>query len=376
MVQNSKRLMKKLLIFHPLIAPYRIDLFNDLSQFFTTRVCLTIKNSSLNSFDDDAVKRQFQFNPTYLKPLLKLKGRMICKGYWKHLNEFNPDIVLVSEFSIDAIITTIHRKINRRNYKIVSMCDDSYNMVAENNDFSFIHKILRKIIVPQIDELILVEKKVTEWYNAHYGKGIFFPIIKNDDQARENYRKLLPLSKDTAKYYGLEKKCVFLFVGRLIKLKNVTTILKAYAKINNKDTALVIIGDGEESTSLQKEAKALGINVIFTGRLTGDKLLLWYNIANYLILSSYTEAFGAVTNEALLAGCKGIISINAGSNCLIKEGINGYIFNPSNIHELATKMVSATIEYVPPTFKELRESQMLIKYKDLRDELINRLVQL
>ena len=103
---------------------------------------------------------------------------------------------------------------------------------------------------------------------------------------------------------------------------------------------------------------------------------MWYNIANYLILSSYTEAFGAVTNEALLAGCKGIISINAGSNCLIKEGINGYIFNPSNIPELATKMVSATIEYVPPTFKELRESQMLIKYKDLRDELINRLVQL
>ena len=32
--------MSKLLIFHPTIAPYRIDFFNDLSRSFDSRICL------------------------------------------------------------------------------------------------------------------------------------------------------------------------------------------------------------------------------------------------------------------------------------------------------------------------------------------------
>ena len=38
MIQHSKG--KKLLIFHPTVAPYRISFFNKLCQHFETEICL------------------------------------------------------------------------------------------------------------------------------------------------------------------------------------------------------------------------------------------------------------------------------------------------------------------------------------------------
>lgn len=61
---------------------------------------------------------------------------------------------------------------------------------------------------------------------------------------------------------------------------------------------------------------------------TGHELYAWYNIAQLFVLASWQEAFGAVTNEALQGGCRCLISELAGSQCLIKEGINGCTFNP------------------------------------------------
>ena len=111
-------------------------------------------------------------------------------------------------------------------------------------------------------------------------------------------------------------------------------------------------------------------NVIFTGRLEGDDLNLWYNIANCFILPSYQEPFGAVTNEALLAGCWCIISNKAGSRCLIQEGINGYTFTPTDVAELIQKMNSSVLE-LSQNNKDERNNRMIESYRKSIDKLIN-----
>ena len=49
-----------------------------------------------------------------------------------------------------------------------------------------------------------------------------------------------------------------------------------------------------------------------------------------------------VTNEALVAGCQCLVSRNAGSNCLINNGVNGYVIDPRDestfIHYLSILM--------------------------------------
>lgn len=362
--------MKRLLIFHPTIAPYRIDFFNDLYRAFDTRVCLQYWNLRDQTFDYDKIYAQFAFKPHYLKEIVKIGPRSLWGGFWKHLDEFNPDIVLVGEFNITALMVLAHRCLKRKKYKVVSICDDSYNMVAENNDFSRLHRIARKLIAPLLDDLILVEPKVTQWYKEHYDKGICFPIIKPEEKARKEYERVLPMSQEAIKQFGLEDKKVFLFVGRLVALKNVETIIRAFARLNQKENIFVVIGDGPERENLETLAKDLNTNVLFTGRLEGDALNVWYNIADAFVLASYQEPFGAVTNEALLAGCYALISNKAGSSCLVEEGINGYTFSPMDINDLAEKMNKISVLISTERDLKLKENMMRVSYNDYMNNLI------
>ena len=355
--------MKRLLIFHPTIAPYRIDFFNDLHKAFETRICLEYRNLKEQKFDYDKIESQFSFKPVYLE-------NSENRGIWKHLDEFNPDIVLVSEYNKIALKVILHRFIKRKKYKIVSLCDDSYNMVAEKNDFSKKHRVARHLVVPMLDELVLVDSRTKEWYKKNYGKGCYFPIIKPDEKAREEYSRIIPLSRECATLNNLYGKKIILFVGRLVALKNIDSAIRAFAKLDQQENVFIIIGDGPEKDNLRKLSEELSTSTIFTGRLEGDELNLWYNIAQVFILPSYQEAFGAVTNEALLAGCIGLISEKAGSQCLIVEGINGDTFNPMDIDEIACKMHNALNKVNPLDGIVLKENLMRISYSQLMKELI------
>lgn len=364
---------KRLLIFHPTIAPYRIDFFNDLNQSFETKICLEYWNLRDQTFDYDKIYSQFKFKPIYLKELLKVGSRALYGEYWKYLDEFQPDIVFVSEYNHSVLIVLLHKWLKRKKYKIVSVCDDSYNMVAENNDFSKLHRLARKLIVPRLDDLILVEPKVTDWYIKNYGKGFCFPIIKPDEKARKEYERVLPESREAFNNYNLTNKNVFLFVGRLVALKNVETAIRAFAKLDQEKNVFVVVGDGPEREKLEVLSRELQANVIFTGRLEGDSLNIWYNIANAFVLASYQEAFGAVTNEALLAGCYALISNKAGSSCLVKEGINGYTFSPMDVDELADKMKCIVEMSICKNEVILKPNKMNISYKEKIEALVEHL---
>ena len=106
------------------------------------------------------------------------------------------------------------------------------------------------------------------------------------------------------------------------------------------------------------------------------KLIVWYNIATALVLASYQEAFGAVTNEALLAGCYVLVSKKAGSACLVEPGVNGYTFNPMNEEELVVAMKK--VRDCPITYDRdgLKKNLMWISYRSCLKRLITHLNQL
>lgn len=330
--------MDRLLVFHPTIAPYRIDFFNDLAHSFQTRICLRYWNLRDQTFDYDKIYSRFLFKPVYLKEMFKLGGRSFEAGYWKNLDEFQPDIVLTEEFGIGTMLVLLHRFFKRKKYKVVTLCDDSFDMVADKNEFSAFHRWARKWVAPRLDDIIVIEPRTRKWYERKYGKGYFFPIIKREEVARMEYLSVLDWSREIRRKCSLENKRIFLFVGRLVSLKNVASIIRAFSALDQRENKLVIVGEGPEKEYLKQLAEELQINVLFTGRLEGETLNVWYDLADTLVLASYQEAFGAVTNEALLAGCHVLVSNRAGSACLVKEGVNGYTFNPVSVKDLSEKM--------------------------------------
>lgn len=360
---------KRLLLFHPTIAPYRIDFFNDMYKAFQTRVCLQYENLKSQRFNYDKIKSQFIFSPTYLPRDSKLK---LITAVKRELRSFSPDLVITCEFNYITIFTIIWRLFTGKKYKIVVMCDDSYGMLVGGDAFSRRHLIARNVFSKFIDEIILVDERVQQWYRHKLNIGLYFPIIKNDNKTREEYKMALPLSQTIIDSNHLEGKSIFLFVGRLVKLKNVDTLLKAFSFLDQTNNVLVVVGAGPEEESLKLLAKEKNVNAIFTGRLEGNDLNAWYIAAKCFVLASRQEAFGAVSNEALLAGCYALISNKAGSSCLIEEGVNGFTFDPNNTDDLVRKLIMINeLPIVDVCNDGLRENQMRCSYFDMIGKLIS-----
>ncbi len=126
----------------------------------------------------------------------------------------------------------------------------------------------------------------------------------------------------------LEGKKTVLFVGRLIKLKGVQYLLKAFKKLLGKmeDVRLVILGDGEYRLKLEEMVHDLNLNhhVYFQGNVSNDMLGAYYLLSNVFDCSSITthhaDACPLVVNEAMYFGTPVVTSDAVGTTFMIDEG--------------------------------------------------------
>lgn len=250
------------------------------------------------------------------------------------LAAFRPERVIAPEFSAGAILSVALRK--RYGYKVVTTCDDSLDMI-QGNDFGWKHRLARHFVPRLLDEIILHSPEVAGWYQNHFGKGLFMPIISDERRVRPELERVLPLSQKTRP----TEKPIVAFVGRLAGLKNIPTLFRAFEPLRGQ-AQLVIIGDGPGRDAL----RPLAPDALFTGMLSRDELLAWYNLIDILVLPSTQEAYGAVTGEALMAGAKVAVSNRAGSKDLVREGVNGFVFEPSDVTSL-TDGLGRLLEDVP-----------------------------
>ncbi len=131
----------------------------------------------------------------------------------------------------------------------------------------------------------------------------------------------------------LEGKKTVLFVGRLIKLKGVQYLLKAFKKLLGKmeDVRLVILGDGEYRLKLEEMVHDLNLNhhVYFQGNVSNDMLGAYYLLSNVFVLPSITthhaDACPLVVNEAMYFGTPVVTSDAVGTTFMIDEGVNGFV---------------------------------------------------
>ena len=131
---------------------------------------------------------------------------------------------------------------------------------------------------------------------------------------------------------GLLDKPIVMFVGNLIKRKNVNSLLEA-KKIANSDYYLVIVGDGPLFKKLNKKVEDENIrDVIFTGSRNDVENII--PSCDVLILPSFSESFGLVLIEALACG-KPVIGSNVGGITEIINDDVGLLVNPNKISSIA-----------------------------------------
>lgn len=356
--------MKKLLIIQPSIAPYRIDIINSLSDLFETDIFLYNENVLSQSFNLTWINSMLKNTPKLMTEKYKFGKLNIPKGYFSQIRKFKPDYILSTECGIYTIIALLYKFVFNRKTKVISLIDDNYKMVIGQAGLSKKHKLGVDILGHLLDNIVCVEPMVENIFRQRFDKGVYFPIICDDKRLREIYERVIPLSNEYIKKLNLTNKKVILFVGRLSPEKNILSAINAFINAKIKNAIFVIVGAGPDENRIKKACETYD-NIILTGRLEGDALYAWYNVAQIFILPSKFEPFGAVTNEALLAGCFCLISSVAGSQCLIDDNNNGFLINPNKIEDMIAKIEMAFGKVKPLNSTiELKPSYMIENYND------------
>ena len=133
----------------------------------------------------------------------------------------------------------------------------------------------------------------------------------------------------------------FIYVGRLIKYKNVDVIIKALnQKYAGQSYKLHIIGSGAEKDELKNLTRLLGCeeNVIFYGQLPRSEVFKLMKKCYCFIMVSDNETFGMVYIEAMLAGCLTIASKHGGVDGVIVDGENGFLSQQGDVGELVATL--------------------------------------
>ncbi|MDQ0734049.1 glycosyltransferase [Arthrobacter agilis] len=141
----------------------------------------------------------------------------------------------------------------------------------------------------------------------------------------------------------------FLFVGRLIELKNIASIIEAFAVIAAEADTLTLIGSGELEGDLRQQVDRLGLNdrVLFLGRVAYSHLPDLMVQYDTLVLASLTEVWGLVVNEALAAGLHCIVGDRCGVALSVRDMRGVYITGVESA-DIATSMSISRDEWGGP----------------------------
>ena len=364
---------KKVLIIHRALPPYRADFFNDVALripgvhlFFLLgqMPCHPIPLESFNVNYGYTIGTRKVY-AEYVRHIQILVFPALLRTLFKQ----RPDTIVTNEFGFITIFLALYCRCTGARH--VAWTDDSLDNATQCEG---IRAVSRKLALKLSSSLIVCNLAVREYFQKRLPyKVSCVEILQKEDVFRRGLHDARSVANQYVEQYHLSGKKVVLFVGRLVGVKNLSTLVRAFAKAEKEDVLLVLVGSGPVEAELQALAAELGISdrTVFAGAKYKTDLSGWYLVGGLFVLPSSDERFGAVVNEALLAGMPVLCSKHAGASCLIKEGYNGTVFNPDDAENFS-RILSAWIDQIPktPPCLEIRDSLMHLRYEDAVERFV------
>ncbi len=132
---------------------------------------------------------------------------------------------------------------------------------------------------------------------------------------------------------------VLLFVGALDaahRFKNLPLLLAALPYVADS-AVLLVAGDGDQRTALERAARRLGVGrrVWFAGSQEPQALPMWYGAADATVLPSVsTESFGLVLLESLAMQIPVVATSLPGVRTVVRPGQDGLLVDPGSLESM------------------------------------------
>ena len=238
-------------------------------------------------------------------------------------------------FNRTKILLTIHDVI----------ADHHPELVFPNKKLHFFWKLKQNAAIRQADLILTVsgysKQQIGEFFNL---PNASLRVI--NEAARPIFRRLEfdeESKKMLARYDLKHGEKFLLYVGGISPHKNLNTLITAFEQIsrNQPEVKLVLIGDYKDDPflsaypSLKKQIAELNLEskVIFTGYVSDEDLVRFYNACALLVFPSLEEGFGLPAMEAMACGTA-VAASNCGSLPEVLGNAGGY-FNPRDSQNMA-----------------------------------------
>lgn len=254
-----------------------------------------------------------------------IRGLSFKRNAKKQLDELckNEDIDIIHGhylYPAGAVATEVGKKNNIKTY-VTAHGSDMFELYKNQ---SFMRNPIKKVL-KDADKVFAVSNALRDEILATDVKG-----IADKTSIYLNSVDVNKFKEPTAKQK--KDKPTVMFVGNLIKRKNVSLILDSKKECKT-DFNLVIVGDGPLLNDLKKKVENENIDgVTFTGAKSDVENII--PTADLLILPSFSESFGLVLIEALACGVPVIGSDVGGIKEIITPDV-GLLIDPKNVASLS-----------------------------------------
>lgn len=242
------------------------------------------------------------------------------------------DLLFVSASGPISVLLLWLMKIKRKKV-LLFIRQDMRELINAKYHGSFIPKLIANWIESSIEKIV---KKNSDVVIFTFGDDIFGRyskisdfVIPVADSRFENSEIISPIELFPKK----ESSKNLLYVGRLAKGKGLEFLIETLHELPVKSFGLSIIGDGNIKNDLISLAKKLNLieRVVFKGYIPfGEELLKEYSSNDVLILPSFSEGLPQVVLEAMARGVIVVATRVGGLSKLIKDGENGFLFEPGD----------------------------------------------
>lgn len=272
--------------------------------------------------------------------------------------------LVVSNSTLAGIICRIALKLSHsRDYRYVHIAH-GYLFKIDGGIKTKICLFFEKLFLSDKDRVLVMNKddldiigryRITDNYSYINGMGL----------RRELFPDIL-VEKNPNKFR-------FLCVAEFSKRKNQLLIIKAFSQLihKNVNAELVFAGDGVKMEKCKRLADELNLSehITFCGRVQDMNRL--YRNCDVLISASQSEGLPFNIMESLYCGTPVIASNVKGNNDLIRDGLNGRLFELSNIDSLVEIMVKLSCDMY--YYRFIKENTCLNeKYfvENIKDEIL------
>ena len=313
-----------------------------------------------------------------------LTGRLINIGISKDeikniFDEIKPDVVISNSLADFPIIRLAKHWFEFKSIYIdhVNLSGDIFKGMLSKNSLPFtlgtgmlglsINNMKRKFF-NFFDANVALNAEQEEEIKKHTKKVAYIPngiaMPKREEEVIKRFKER----------YSLDDKFIVLYVGRMFeRQKNVSTLIRAFKKIQDNSMLLLLVGEGpslSDYIELAKDDK----RILLTGGLDDSMLNSAYWLSNIFVLPSFWEGFSITLLEAASHSLPILLSKKAYPKDFEKLKINVQSFDPSSADDLANKIKEMhSNKKIYDTAKktsqkianEFSEEKMINRYKEL-----------